>query len=115
MRRVASRRSGTPVVAESHAVVEEAKAAGVSGGGIAEEVNPVLVPADGSVSTAIYPGSEIKGGFTILELPNHEAAVEWAGKIATACRCSQELRWLAGLHCGEHDGATGATCPARAQ
>jgi len=82
------------VVAESHAVIEEAKAAGVYvfGGGIAEDVDPVLVSSDGSVSTEIYPGPELKGGFTVLELPNREAAEEWAGKIATACRCAQELR-----------------------
>jgi len=84
-----------PIVsADAHAVIAEAKAAGVYvfGGGIAEEVDPVLVSADGSVTTEIYPGTEIKGGFTILELPNREAAVEWARKIAAACRCSQELR-----------------------
>lgn len=82
------------VVAESHAVIREAKAAGVYvfGGGIAEEVNPVLVAADGSVSTEIYPGSKLNGGFTVLELPTREDAVEWAGKIAAACRCPQELR-----------------------
>jgi len=82
------------VVAESHAVIAEAKAAGVYvfGGGIAEEVDPVLVSADGSVSADVYPGSELNGGFTVLELPTHEAAVEWARKIAVACRCSQELR-----------------------
>jgi hypothetical protein len=82
------------VVAESHAVIAEAKAAGVYvfGGGIAEEVDPVLVSAHGSVSADVYPGSELNGGFTVLELPTHEAAVEWARKIAVACRCSQELR-----------------------
>ena len=37
-------------------------------------------------------GSELKGGFTVLELPTREDAVEWARKIAVACRCSQELR-----------------------
>lgn len=84
-----------PIVsAESHAVIEEAKAAGVYvfGGGIKEEADPVLVSADGSVSTEIYPGSELTGGFTVLELPTREDAVEWARKIAVACRCSQELR-----------------------
>ena len=84
-----------PIVsADSHAVIEEAKAAGVYvfGGGIAEEVDPVLVAADGSVSTEIYPGSEIKGGFTLLELPTRADALKWARKIAVACRCSQELR-----------------------
>jgi hypothetical protein len=82
------------VAADAHAVIREAKAAGVYvfGGGIEEEVDPVLVGADGSVSNEIYPGSELKGGFTVLELPTREDAVEWARKIAVACRCSQELR-----------------------
>ena len=82
------------VVAESHAVIREAKAAGVYvfGGGIAEDVDPVLVSADGSVSAEIYPGSELRGGFTVLELPTREDALEWARKIAVACRCSQEVR-----------------------
>jgi hypothetical protein len=82
------------VVAESHAVIEEAKAAGVYvfGGGINEEVDPVLVAADGSVSAETYPGSRLKGGFTVLELPTRQDAVEWSRKIAVACRCSQELR-----------------------
>lgn len=84
-----------PIVsADSHEVIREAKAAGVYvfGGGILEQVDPVLVSADGSVSTEIYPGSELTGGFTVLELPTREDAVEWARKIAVACRCSQELR-----------------------
>jgi hypothetical protein len=82
------------VVAESHAVIEDAKAAGVYvfGGGIAEDVDPVLVSGDGSVSTEIYPGSHLRGGFTVLEVPTREDAVEWARKIAVACRCAQELR-----------------------
>lgn len=82
------------VVVDSHAVIEEAKAAGVYvfGGGIAEDVDPVLVSADGSVSTEIYPGTAFNGGFLVLELPDREAAEAWASKIAAACRCSQELR-----------------------
>lgn len=84
-----------PIVsADSHAVIQEAKDAGVYvfGGGINEEVDPVLVSADGSVSTGTYPGSRVNGGFCVLELPTREDAVEWARKIAVACRCSQELR-----------------------
>ena len=79
---------------ESRAVIEEAKVAGVYvfAGGIAEQIDPVLVSADGSVSTTIYPGSRLNGGFTVLELPTREDAVEWARKIAVACRCGQELR-----------------------
>ena len=82
------------VAADAHAVIEEAKVAGVYvfGGGIDERVDPVLVSGDGLVSAAIYPGSQLNGGFTVLELPTREEAVRWARKIATACRCSQELR-----------------------
>jgi hypothetical protein len=84
-----------PIVsADAHAVIEEAKAAGVYvfGGGIEEQIDPVLVSREGEVSKAIYPGSRINGGFTVLELPTREDAVAWARKIAVACRCSQELR-----------------------
>lgn len=82
------------VSVDAHAVIEEAKAAGayVFGGGIDEQVEPVLVSGDGTASTQIYPGSRMRGGFTVLELPTREDAVEWARKIAVACRCSQELR-----------------------
>ena len=82
------------VAADAHAVIEEAKAAGVYvfGGGVEEQVDPVLVSADGSISSEIYPGSRIVGGFTVLELPTREDAVAWARKIAVACRCAQELR-----------------------
>lgn len=82
------------VGAAANAVIEEAKAAGVYvfAAGIDEAVAPVLVAADGSVSAEIYPGSELNGGFTVLELPTRGDAVEWARKIAVACRCSQELR-----------------------
>jgi hypothetical protein len=82
------------VAADAHAVIEEAKMAGVYvfGGGIEEQVDPVLVSADGSISPDTYPGSDLTGGFTVLELPTRDDAVLWASKIAVACRCSQELR-----------------------
>ena len=80
---------------DSHAVIREAKAAGVYvfGGGIDEGVAPVMVAADGTVTAETYPQTrEFDGGFCVLELPSREAAVEWAAKIAAGCRCSQELR-----------------------
>jgi hypothetical protein len=83
------------VVEASHAVIEEAKAAGVYvfAGGIGEDVAPVLVSGDGTVTDGTYPGRGVPdGGYTILELPSREAAVEWAAKIAVACRCPQEVR-----------------------
>lgn len=79
----------------AHEVVREAKAAGVwvFGGGIDESIPPVLVAADGTFTEGTYPQTkQIEGGYSVLELPTYEAAVEWAAKIAAACRCRQELR-----------------------
>ena len=84
-----------PVVArDARAVIEDAKAAGVYvfAGGINEAVEPVLIAADGTASDGTHPGSRLKGGFTVLELPTREDAVEWARRLAVACRCAQELR-----------------------
>ena len=79
----------------SRAVIREAKAAGVYvfGGGINAEVAPVIVAADGSCTTETYRQTrEFDGGFCVLELPSRAVAVQWAAKIAAACRCAQELR-----------------------
>jgi hypothetical protein len=79
----------------AHAVVREAKLAGVYvfGGGINEDVPSVMVAADGTVTDETYPQTkEFNGGFMILELPSRAAAIEWAARTARACRCSQELR-----------------------
>lgn len=85
-----------PAVGDAaRAVILEAQAAGVYvfGGGINEGVPPVLVTADGTVRPGTYPQTAtLEGGYTVLELPTREAAVEWAAKIAAACRCPQELR-----------------------
>ena len=83
------------VVRDSHAAIEEAKAAGVYvfGGGIDEAVPPVLVSADGTFSAGGYPWAPpLNGGFLVLEIPSREEAVVWAARIAKACRCDQELR-----------------------
>ncbi|MFT3754559.1 MAG: transcription initiation protein [Pseudoxanthomonas sp.] len=83
------------VVHDSHAVIEEAKAAGVYvfGGGIDESVLPVLVSADGAFAAGGYSWAPpLNGGFTVLELPTREEAIAWAARIARACRCDQELR-----------------------
>ncbi|HVE48888.1 MAG TPA: transcription initiation protein [Casimicrobiaceae bacterium] len=83
------------VVRDSHAVIDEAKAAGVYvfGGGINEDVPPALVSAAGAVAEGGYPWAPpLDGGFTVLELPSREDAVAWAARIAKACRCDQELR-----------------------
>jgi hypothetical protein len=79
----------------AHGVIREAKEAGVYvfGGGINGKVAPRMVAADGTVTTETYTQTrELDGGFCVLELPSREAAIQWAAKIAQACRCSQELR-----------------------
>ena len=79
----------------AHAVVQEAMDAGVwvFGGGLAEDVDPVLVSGDGTITAGTYPQTkELNGGFAVLETPSREAAVEWAAKLAVACRCAQEIR-----------------------
>lgn len=83
----------------AHAVIDEAKAAGVYvfAGGIDTNVPPALVAADGAAVDGGYPWAPtLDGGFTVLELPSREQAVMWAARIAQACRCQQELRvfWL---------------------
>ena len=79
----------------AHAVVQEAMDAGVwvFGGGLAEDVDPVLVSGDRTITAGTYPQTkELNGGFAVLETPSREAAVEWAAKLAVACRCAQEIR-----------------------
>ena len=86
---------GPDVAEAAHAVIRDAKDAGVYifTGGLEEDVDPVMVAGDGTITAGTYPQTrEFNGGFTVLDLPSHEAAVEWAAKIAAACRCAQEVR-----------------------
>lgn len=79
----------------ARSVIREAKRAGlyVFGGGIDSSIAPVLVGSDGVAINGTYPETrKIDGGFCVLELPSREAAIQWAAKIAKACRCPQELR-----------------------
>jgi hypothetical protein len=83
------------VGAAARSVAREAMDAGVwvFGGGLSQDVDPVLVSGDGTITTGPYPQTKgFDGGFSILDLPSREAALEWAARIATACRCAQELR-----------------------
>jgi hypothetical protein len=88
-----------PAVADAaHAVVDEAKDAGVwvFGGGVYphDEVSVRVVATDGTVTE----GAESKAyiaGVTIVDVPSLEEALQWAGKIAVACRCAQEVREFA--------------------
>ena len=79
----------------SRAVIRDAKAAGiyVFAGGINAEIGPLLVAADGSSANETYRQTrEFDGGFCVLELPSRIIAVQWAARLANACRCAQELR-----------------------
>ena len=85
-----------PSVGESsRAVIREAKAAGVYvfGGGIDEDVSPVTIAGDGTVTPGTYPETHrFNGGFCVLNVPTRQEAEKWAAKIAAGCRCAQELR-----------------------
>jgi hypothetical protein len=82
----------------SHAVCQEAKDAGVFlfGGGLSYDdgdVEHAVVAVDGMVTDGPYPESkELIGGLMIVDVPTREAALEWAAKIAVACRCAQDVR-----------------------
>lgn len=80
----------------AHAVVREAQDAGVwvTGGGVKGHQMSV-VATDGLVTNGPYPETKKHiGGFAIVDVPSREEALEWAAKIAVACRCAQEVREL---------------------
>ena len=75
-------------------VVDEAKDAGawVFGGGLASQ-RASVVATDGTVTDGPYPETkEVIGGFAVVDVPTRDQALEWAAKIAVACRCAQEVR-----------------------
>jgi hypothetical protein len=81
-----------PAVARAaHAAVREAVNAGVyvSAGGLVNQPADI-VATDGAVTDGPYP--EAIGGFTLVDVPSREEALQWAAKIAIACRCAQEVR-----------------------
>lgn len=84
------------VAAASHAVVEQAKQAGVwvTGGGI-DGRDLSVVGTDGSATHGTTPPDErYLSGFSILDVASHEDALEWAARIAASCRCAQQVRPL---------------------
>jgi hypothetical protein len=82
---------GADVADAAHAVVQEAMDAGVFvfAGGLDGEVS--VVATDGTITDA-PAGKSYMGGVTIIDVPSREEALEWAAKIAVACRCAQEVR-----------------------
>jgi hypothetical protein len=72
------------------------------------------VGTDGMVTDGPFPETkEIIGGFAIVDVPSRKEAVEWAAKIAVACRCAQEVRVILpdppGLDQGLRSGAVGSS------
>jgi hypothetical protein len=84
------------VAKAAQAVVNEARDAGVwvfSGG--LESQRASVVATDGTVTDGPYPETkEVLGGFAVVDVPSRADALEWAAKIAVACRCAQEVREL---------------------
>ncbi len=80
----------------ARAVMQQAKDAGVwvTGGGI-EGQDVSVVATDGTVTENPYPQSRPHiGGFSILDVPSRSEALQWAAKLAVACRCPQDVREL---------------------
>jgi hypothetical protein len=75
-------------------LVQAARDAGVwvFGAGL-ESQRASIVATDGTVTDGPYPETkEVIGGFAVVDVPSREEALEWAAKIAAACRCAQEVR-----------------------
>jgi hypothetical protein len=79
-----------PAVARAaHAVCQEAIDADVFVSSSGLEGEPRIVAADGTVTDSPYPAAV--GGVTIVDVPSRDEALEWAAKIAVACRCAVQL------------------------
>ncbi len=84
-----------PAVADdARAVVREILAAGVFvlAGGM-ESRKSSIVSVDGAITDG--PEPEAIGGLTVVNVSSRKKALEWAAKIAVACRCPQEV-WQIG-------------------
>ena len=54
-----------------------------------------VVATDGTITDGPYPETkEVIGGFAVVDVSSREEALDWAAKIAVACRCAQEVREL---------------------
>lgn len=97
-----------PVFARSVATVsalhEDMKAAGVwvfAGGLVSATMAATVVRAtDSGVSMTDGPFAETKeqmGGFWVIEAPDVDAALDWAGRAAAACERPIEVRPFQGI------------------
>ena len=66
----------------------------VTGGGLMRQ-QASIVDTDGSARLGDFPETKAAiGGFSIIEVGDLDEALVWAGRIAAACRCAQEVRVL---------------------
>ncbi|TCO12836.1 hypothetical protein EV652_1287 [Kribbella steppae] len=90
------------VTKAASAVCQEAEDAGVFvfSDGLSYDdgdVEHAVVAVDGMVTDGPYPESkELIGGIFVVDVPTREAALEWAAKVAVACRCAQDVRKFRG-------------------
>jgi hypothetical protein len=84
------------VAAAARAVAQAARDAGVwvFGGGLTDYRDASVVATSGTVAAGPDPVSKGVhiGGFSVVDVPSREEALEWAARIAVACRCAQEVR-----------------------
>jgi hypothetical protein len=98
-------------------VVHEAEDAGVwvYGAGL-ERQRASIVATNGVVTDGPFPETkEVIGGFAIVDVPSREQALEWAAKIAAACRCAQEVRVILPDPPGLDQGVPGARSARQAE
>lgn len=78
------------VTVAAHAVVQEILNAGVYvlAGGL-ENTKSSVVATDGTITEGPIPTAI--AGITVVDVPTRDEALEWAAKIAIACRCAQEV------------------------
>lgn len=95
-----------PIMRDVEAVDNEMRAAGawVFAGGLHPPSTATVVRLDGDgILTTDGPyleGKEHIGGFTVVEAPDLDAALEWGRKLARAITLPIEVRPLEGGHCG---------------
>jgi hypothetical protein len=81
-----------PAVSEAaHAVCQQAINASVYvvSGGLGDQPGSMVSPG-GAVTEG--PNPVALGGIMVVDVSTREEALAWAAKVATACRCAQEVR-----------------------
>jgi hypothetical protein len=79
------------VAKAAHAVCQEAIDAGVYvlAGGLADQQSSIVSP-NGAIADG--PSPDAISGITVVDVPTRQDALTWAAKVATACRCAQQVR-----------------------